>query len=65
MPKALCMTGMVIAILILVLFLLDLVIPASWALSPFKKANWLMDVGFILCAGGLAYLSWATHREQK
>jgi len=63
MPKALCMTGMVIAILILVLFLLDLAVPAAWA--PFKKASWMMDVGFMLCAGGLAYLSWATYREQK
>lgn len=63
MPKALCMTGMVIAILILVLFLLDLVVPTAWA--PFKRANWIMDVGFMLSAGGLAYLSWATYREQK
>jgi len=54
---------MVIAILILVLFLLDLAVPAAWA--PFKKASWMMDVGFMLCAGGLAYLSWATYREQK
>ena len=63
MPKALCLTGMVIAILILVLFLLDLAVPAAWA--PFKKANWIMDVGFMLCSAGLAYLSWATYREQK
>lgn len=63
MPKALCMTGMVIAILILVLFSLDLALGESW--GPFKRANWLMDVGFILCAAGLAYLSWSTYRQQK
>lgn len=63
MPKALCMTGMVVAILILVLFLLDMVVPEAWA--PFKRSNWLMDIGFVLCASGLGYLSWATYREQK
>ncbi|HND56526.1 MAG TPA: hypothetical protein PLV92_29110 [Pirellulaceae bacterium] len=63
MPKALCMTGMVIAILILVLFLLDLTMPSAWA--PFKRASAMMDIGFILCAVGLGYLSWTTFREQK
>ncbi len=63
MPKALCMAGMVISILILLLFVLDLALPGGWA--PFKRANFLMDVGFIICAGGLGYVSWATFREQK
>ena len=63
MPKALCMAGMVISILILILFVLDLSLPAN--IAPFKRANMVMDVGFILCAGGLGYLSWATFREQK
>jgi hypothetical protein len=63
MPKALCMAGMVISILILILFILDLALPAN--IAPFKGASMVMDVGFILCAGGLGYLSWATFREQK
>ena len=63
MPKALCMAGMVIAILILLLFILDLSLPGAWA--PFKRASMLMDIGFILSAVGLGYLSWATFREQK
>ena len=63
MPKALCMTGMVIAILILVLFTADLALPAAWA--PFRRANMTIDIGFLICAAGLGYLSWATYREQK
>jgi hypothetical protein len=63
MPKGLCVTGMVIAILIFLLFLLDLVLPVSWA--PFKRASLLMDISFVICASGLGYLSWSTFREQK
>ena len=57
------MTGMVTAILILLLFALDLALPFAWA--PFKKASTMMDVSFILCAAGLGYLSWSTYRQQK
>ena len=59
MPKVLCMTGMVIAILILVLFLLDLAVK-----FPFQRISTMMDVVFVLCAVGLGYISWATLREQ-
>ena len=62
MAKALCITGMVIAALIFLVFLLDLVLPVSFA--PFKNASRMMDVVFILCAAGLGYLSWATWKEQ-
>jgi len=63
MPKALCMTGMVIAIFLLILFLLDLVVPTTWA--PFKGASVMMDIAFVICALVLGYLSWMTWREQK
>lgn len=62
MPKALCITGMVIAGLIFVVFLTDLVLPVSFA--PFKNASRVMDIAFILCAAGLGYLSWSTWKEQ-
>ena len=62
MPKALCITGMVISILVLILFLLDLVAP-EW-IAPFEKANRVMDVTFILCAAATGVLSWITLREQ-
>jgi len=59
MPKVLCMTGMVIAILIVLLFLLDLVVK-----FPFQRFNPMMDIVFVICAAGLGYISWATLREQ-
>ena len=59
MPKVLCLTGMVIAILIMVLFLLDLAVA-----FPFKRFDIVMDIAFVLCAVTLGYLSWSTLREQ-
>lgn len=63
MPKALCITGMVVAILVLILFLVDLVLPVSMA--PFKRASMIMDIVFIICAAILAYMSWTTLKEQS
>ena len=62
MPKALCMAGMAVSILIATLFLFDLVAPAN--IAPFRNASRLLDAVFVLCACGLAYLSWSTFREQ-
>ena len=62
MPKALCMTGLFIAILILVLSLLDLFGPLS--IAPLRKASPMMDIVFAICAAALGYLSWETRREQ-
>lgn len=62
MPKALCLVGMVVSILIFLIFLLDLVLPGDWAF--FKKASVMLDIIFALCAAGLGYLSWMTLREQ-
>ena len=59
MAKALCMSGMAVAILLVIFFLLDLV-----AGIPFRGASPLMDVIMLLCAGGLSYVSWTTFREQ-
>jgi hypothetical protein len=60
MPKVLCMTGMVISILILVLFLLDLAVK-----FPFQRVSVFMDIMFVLCAIGLGYISWSTLQEQE
>jgi|TARA_B100000809_G_scaffold219129_1_gene226156 hypothetical protein len=59
MHKALTIIGMVIAGLIGVLFLLDLVLGV-----PFKRASFMMDISFLICAAMLGYLSWATFKEQ-
>ena len=60
MPKALAISGMVVAGLLLLIFILDLA-----AGIPFKKASAMMDIGFIICSLALAYLSWSTWRELK
>jgi hypothetical protein len=54
------MTGMVIAILILVLFLLDLAVA-----FPFDRISTFMDITFVICAAALGYISWSTLREQE
>lgn len=65
MPKALCISGMVIAILVFVLFLSDFVLQlVNDQIAPFKGASPLMDIVFVVCSGGLAFLSWKTFREQ-
>jgi hypothetical protein len=60
MPKALCITGTVVAGVLLVIFAADLSLG-----YPFGKASWIMDVCFIVCSLVLGYLSWATLREQS
>lgn len=60
MPKALTISGMTIAVLLLLLFGLDLA-----AGIPFSKASVTMDICFIVSAIILAYMSWSTYREQR
>jgi hypothetical protein len=62
MPKALCMSGMAVAILIAILFIFDLAAPTGMA--PFRKASILMDVAMLVCAALLGVASWLTFREQ-
>ena len=50
---------MVVAILVLILFVVDLAIGV-----PFKRASTTLDVVFMISALVLAYLSWSTLREQ-
>ena len=67
MPKALCLTGLVVAGLVFLLFFLDLLfgLIGQTGLAPFKMVSPLMDVMFILTAAILAYLAWSSFREQK
>ena len=59
MPKALCITGLAISAILFLIFLSDLAIAA-----PFKRANLIMDIAFVLCSAGLGFLSWLTWKEQ-
>lgn len=60
MAKGLTIASMVIAILVLVLFGLDLALQI-----PFRRASIMLDVVFVLCALGIGYISWATFREVR
>jgi hypothetical protein len=58
MAKGMTIAGLVIAVLIFILFGMDLVLKI-----PFKRASLPMDVAFVICAAGLAFLSWSTLRD--
>ncbi len=60
MPKALCLAGNVVAVLLLLVFGFDLALG-----FPFGRASWTMDIGLLLCALALGYISWTTLKRQK
>jgi hypothetical protein len=60
MPKAFCITGAVVAILLLLVFGIDLGLG-----FPFERQSMLIDIGMVLCSGMLGYISWATYRTLK
>jgi len=60
MSKALCIIGMIVAVLLLLLFSLDLLLSL-----PFRRVSLTMDIGLAISALILGYLSWSTLKEQK
>ena len=60
MSKAMTIVGMVVAALVFLLFGVDL-----FTGIPFGTEGKLMDIGAVISAGILAYLSLSTFREQK
>ena len=67
MAKGMCISGIVIAALIALVFLVDLLLSLSegtkaWA--PFRGANQMIDIVFVVSAAILGYLSWSTLKEQ-
>ena len=60
MAKVLCIAGAVIAVLLVLVFGLDLAVKI-----PFKRASLLMDIGFLVAAALLAFISWTTLKEQS
>jgi hypothetical protein len=61
MPKALCITGIAVAILLLLIFALDLALPYPY--NPFKGVSAVMDITMLASALILGFLSWLTLRE--
>ena len=59
MPKALSFVGIVVSVLLLLVFILDLAVGV-----PFRGANSMMSISFIVFSAILGYLSWSTLREQ-
>jgi len=64
MPKALCILGIVIAFLLGLLFLLDLAF-FHMAGKEMRTMSTIMDLGFLVCAVILGYVSWSTWRDQR
>ncbi len=59
MPKALSISGMVVAALLVLMFGLDLAVGI-----PFDHASTAMDISLLICAALLGYMGWNTFREQ-
>ncbi|WP_237607540.1 hypothetical protein [Roseimaritima sediminicola] len=66
MPKALCLTSLAVAVVIVLLFLTDLIMgfAGMTASSPLRGASMLMDVAFVVIGIAIAVMSWTTYREQ-
>ncbi len=58
MAKGLSIMSIVIAILLFLLFALDLFFK-----FPFRRASLLMDIVFVICALLLGLVSWNAYRE--
>jgi len=65
MPKALCLAGMVVSVLVLALFLFDFIASfAAASIAPFRGASLLMDIAMMVSGLLLGYASWSTFKEQ-
>jgi hypothetical protein len=65
MAKVFSMFGLLVALVLLVLFGMDLAMgdPTQGSGWPFMGFSKTMDIGFIVAAVLLAYLSFTTYRE--
>ena len=66
MQKGLCIAALTIAVIVFALFLADLGLGLAGMnqIAPFKYANMIIDIVFIVCSLALAIMSWFTLREQ-
>lgn len=64
--KGLCIAALTIAVIVFALFLADLILGLAGMtqIAPFKFANMIIDIVFIICSLALAAMSWFTLREQ-
>lgn len=59
MPKALAISGIVVAVLLLLISAMDLAVGI-----PLGGVSKAMDITFLIAAAIMAYLGWMTFREQ-
>ncbi len=66
MPKALCLTSLAIAVLMLLLFGSDLVLQLAGmtSMAPLEGASLMMDAAFAVISIIIAVMSWFTFKEQ-
>ena len=64
--RGLCIAALSIAVIVCALFAADLILGMAgmYHLAPFKYANMIIDIVFIVCSIALAIMSWFTLREQ-
>lgn len=60
MVKGLTIAAMAVAVLMLLLFLMDLALGI-----PFRRAVPIMDIAFVLSSIGLGYASWNAYRDLR
>ena len=67
MPKALCLTSLVVSILVIVLFLADAIMGMAGMkdIAPLGAASMLMDFGFAALAAIMLFMSYTTYKEQR
>ena len=66
MQKGLCITALTISVIVFAIFLADLVFGSLGMpnLAPFKQANMIMDIVFVVCSLAVGVLCWFTYKEQ-
>ena len=66
MQKGLCITALTMAVIVFVIFAADLIFGAAGMLNlaPFKYADMIMDIVFVICSLAVAVMSWFTYRQQ-
>lgn len=66
MQKGLCITALTISVIVFAIFLADLVLGllGNASIAPFKYANMIMDIVFVVCSLAVGVLSWFTYKEQ-
>ncbi len=65
MPRLLCLSGLVVAGLVFLLFTADLIMSLVGMGGIFWYPSLLMDIVFILSAAMLGYLAWTSLKELK